>query len=252
MSGTIRYLHHHVDMMSYSHIIEASPDTAWLQRSSASLNGWLVSPEYYYYYDNNNHKNNNGGRRSESGSLLLFPVGVSDVDSTGRMTRHKSSPGMTTFASSNYTKDEFKLQPGINGSALNSDIKLVKAGNVLDGLGLGINNKNMKTITRPKEGDVCYRLLKIDVEGYEMKALRGLDLTNYPFESIIMEYFPIMLKSAGLNRPMELLEYIGSFGYEFYIIESKNGSITKVTLEDDMFQKSWVKNDHINLLAKKI
>ena len=33
---------------------EASPDTAWLQRSSAPLNGWLVSPEYYYYYESKN------------------------------------------------------------------------------------------------------------------------------------------------------------------------------------------------------
>ena len=85
-----------------------------------------------------------------------------------------------------------------------------------------------------------------------MKALFGLNLQNYPFESIVMEYFPAMLTSAGLDRPMELLEYITSFGYEFYIIESKNGSVEKVSLDDDLFTKSWVMNDHVNLLAKRI
>ena len=51
---------------------------------------------------------------------------------------------------------------------------------------------------------------------------------------------------------MELLEYINSFGYEFYIIESKNGSVKEVSLDDSMFSKSWVRNDHVNLLAKRI
>ena len=27
---------------------EASPDTAWLQKSSAALNGWLVGPSHYH------------------------------------------------------------------------------------------------------------------------------------------------------------------------------------------------------------
>ena len=61
-----------------------------------------------------------------------------------------------------------------------------------------------------------------------------------------------MLSSAGLERPMELLEYISSFGYEFYIIESKNGSVEKVSLDDSLFSKKWVRNDHVNLLAKRV
>jgi len=236
---------------------EASPDTAWLQRSSALLNGWLVDSTYYTSmqddvsggsgsrYANNKHK---------EGSLLLFPVGVSDIPSTGRMSRHSSSPGMTSFATSsnnNTTTNQFDLQLGKNGSALDVDIELVRADYVLSELGLGVNNNtDINNNSRDNKPKIRYRLLKIDVEGYEMKALQGLNLHNYPFELIVMEYFPAMLTLAGLERPMELLEYINSFGYEFYIIESKNGSVKKISL-DDLFSKSWVRNDHVNLLAKK-
>ena len=234
---------------------EASPDTAWLQKSSAALNGWSV--EHSYYTTRIGHEDERRGRQSKGnniqhareGSLLLFPVGVSDIPSTGRMSRHSSSPGMTSFATSKNIKDQFNLQPGINGSALDADIELVRADDVLSELGLSMNNNTINN--NSQECSIQYRLLKIDVEGYEMKALKGLNLQNYPFESIVMEYFPAMLTSAGLGRPMELLEYIKSFGYEFHIIESKNGSVKKVSLDDSLFSKSWVRNDHVNLLAKK-
>ena len=234
---------------------EASPDTAWLQHSSASLNGWLVDSSYYTATrigQADESRDSSGRNIGREGSLLLFPVGVSNIPTTGRMSRHSSSPGMTSFATSNNntTKDQFDLQPGTNGSALDVDIELVRAEDVLSELGLGMNNNAIKeTNNKPT---IRYRLLKIDVEGYEMKALQGLNLNNYPFESIVMEYFPAMLTSAGLERPMKLLEYIKSFGYEFYIIESKNGSVKKVSLDDDLFNKSWVRNDHVNLLAKRI
>ena len=122
---------------------EASPDTAWLQKSSASLNGWLVDSSYYHSIEDD--MGGGSGRRyannyNKEGSLLLFPVGVSDIPSTGRMSRHSSSPGMTSFATSNITKDQFELQPGTNGSALDVDIELVRADDILSKLGLGVNN----------------------------------------------------------------------------------------------------------------
>ena len=32
------------------------------------------------------------------------------------------------------------------------------------------------------------------------------------------------------------------------IIESKNGSVKKVSADDSLFNKSWVKNDHVNFI----
>ena len=156
---------------------EASPDTAWLQKSSASLNGWLVGSSYYtieQQYAVGESSGYSNKQHNKEGSLLLFPVGVSDIPSTGRMSRHSSSPGMTSFATTsnnNTTIDQFDLQPGMNGSALDVDIELVRADDVLSQLGLGVMNDITVNNNNSVECSIRYRLLKIDVEGYEMKAL---------------------------------------------------------------------------------
>ena len=174
------------------------------------------------------------------GSLILVNKGVSDVSSFGRMSRYPASPGMTSFAS----ETQFGLEPGVNGSALDVDIELIRANDILTDLGYSNRGND----------DVCYHLLKIDVEGYELKALTGLgDLAaTYPFKIIVMEYFPSMLKAAGMSDPLDVLRYISRHGYEFYIIEN-DGTLSKVdNLEmDDRVEDVHGRRYHINLLARK-
>lgn len=194
------------------HVIsfEASPDTAWLQRSSAALNGLLLSTP------------TTQSSASSGGSLTIIDRGVTDKPTTGRLSRHSNSPGMTSFA----TVDKFDLQRGDNGTALDADIQLVRAKDILDELGITGNNE-----TQQYEQSHILHLLKIDVEGFELKALKGLDLSRYKFRHIVMEYFPEMLRGAGTDPP-EVLLYILSHGYKFHEIGRK-GELRKIDIGDN-------------------
>jgi FkbM family methyltransferase len=136
--------------------------------------------------------------------LTLIEKGVSDENSVGRMFRFPKSPGMTSFSKSN----SFDLQKGKAGSALDVDIPLVRAGDVLKELGVSPTDDSL-------------RLLKIDVEGFELRALKGLDLQKYRFEYLTLEFFPHLLKNAGTN-PADLLVYIWSCGYRYFNFDPKS------------------------------
>jgi len=221
------------------HVIsfEASPDTAWLQRSSAALNGLLLSTP------------TTQSAASNGGSLTIIDRGVTDEPTIGRLSRHSDSPGMTSFSAG----DKFDLQTGDAGTALDVDIQLVRAKDVLEELGIPST-----TETPTDEQSHILHLLKIDVEGFELKALKGLDLDLYRFRHIVMEYFPDMLRGAGTDPP-ELLLYILSHGYTFYEIVGSTGELREINVGDNDATglRDWAENAekksgsgfHINLFA---
>lgn len=89
--------------------LEASPDTAWLLTSSARLN----------QFDDN--------------TLTVIPRGASNTTSVGRLSRHADSPGMTSFIDQPQTVFD-KMEAPLQGTALDVDIPMVRAQDVLHDL----------------------------------------------------------------------------------------------------------------------
>ena len=110
------------------------------------------------------------------------------------MYRHPKSPGITTFGSNS----SFPLEKLSNVSS----IPIVTAKSVLE------RNINTQDIDR-------LWILKVDVEGMELQAFKGLDLKMYPFRYLTFEFFPVMLRESGEIDPLELLLYIrNEMGYK--------------------------------------
>ena len=224
---------------------EASPDTAWLLRSSALLNGFLRDKPTTPY------------------SLSLIPKGVSNTTTTGRLVRHAKSPGMTSFISPTESKNNFNLQKDTNGGPLDVDIPIVRAQDVLKELQVSSQTHRL-------------RLLKVDVEGYEYQAIKGLDLQQFPFEYITLEFFPTLIKGSGIDDPTDVIVYIWNNGYRFLDFQQQkqqNNDILSldhypfidIKGDDDVEAvRRWAQNKvknglkkdgegyHVNLLAKLV
>ena len=213
---------------------EASPDTAWLLTSSARLNQFQ--------------------------DVTVIPRGASNVTSVGRLSRHADSPGMTSFI--DHPQAVFdKMETPLQGTALDVDIPMVRAQDVLQEL--------LKTTPIGKQQqDESYqlRLVKMDVEGFEYQALQGLDLKyQYPFEYLTLEFFPALLSAAG-TEPVSLLTYIWSQGYRYLEFDSHKELSTWKHVGGDTEEsvRQWGqqmldngvaqdgKNFHTNLLAKRL
>lgn len=153
---------------------EPSPDTASLLEQSIKENGF-------------------DGTRG--GSIQIIQAAAAESSGLGRLVRHHDSPGMTILQRNG---DSSSLPFGVE-DIIADDIPLVRPEASLANI-----------IT--KDGTPL-QLLKVDAEGYELHAFRGVNLDRFPFRFVTFEFFPELLWKAGQTDPLDLLNYINSFGY---------------------------------------
>lgn len=84
----------------------------------------------------------------------------------------------------------------------------------------------LDAVLEPHAGPV--RLLKIDVEGYEIEVLRGAALTLKRTEAVLLEYSPAFLRECG-HEPTELLNILGEEGFNPHLVSP--AGLDRVALE---------------------
>ena len=170
---------------------------------------------------------------SSTSQITLINAGASEKYSTIKLDtlhRHADSPGMTTLVNtqnlpykleqimtaednSNGKETGRSMQDGhTDKSSSSNTIRLIPVQDTLEEV---IHQRTMKNKDDNENIDsIKLRLLKVDVEGYEYYALRGINLDKYPFEYILVEYFPQLIEASGIVRPLDVLEYIISRNYD--------------------------------------
>jgi FkbM family methyltransferase len=99
-------------------------------------------------------------------------------------------------------------------------------------------------------------VVKMDIEGAEMGALRGMKNTiaSSPNLALVMEYNPLGLEAFG-NEPVNALEEVLSMGFKYLYVIEADGSLTDYTHKTEQIQHltaQLVKNmGVVNLLFKK-
>ncbi len=94
-------------------------------------------------------------------------------------------------------------------------------------------------------------LVKIDIEGAEVWALRGMreTLRRSPNMILLVEYFPEAQLSAGFSK-LELINVLRQFGFNIIHIIAENGSL--IPLSDLLDVNGVLRiSDSVNLLCRK-
>ncbi len=215
---------------------EAAPDTAALFKCSVELNNFNgVS-------DSNNGSSRSSSRRTRKGSVTVIQAGASDVNAVGIMSRHALSPGMTTFSSkSSYPLKRMETNGGTTGESQKGDaeddaIQLVRVEDILI-------QQNV-----PQMDSTKLRLLKVDVEGYELRAFRGLNLTRYPFQYVAFEFFPRMLRDAGSDPADLLIDVYAKYDCSLDYFEEPSSILKQSTREE---LNKWINGiySHVNIFC---
>jgi len=238
---------------------EPSPDTFDLLQANIRLNG-LPLLQLHTEQDSSNTLWTNFTLAVSGGSVTPIQAGVSNDSGTGNLIRLPGSSGMTTFAAST----SFHMTPLLlNDTNTNStnvpNIQLIRTDQLLSNLGI---------IPQSSSSDFSLHLLKVDVEGYELFALQGLDLHKNKFKYLMVEFFPSLLQSCGVADPVELLLYIHQAGYifldektfqrrPFYDDQANTSTDTTSNTHENNHIRAWgddmvakaKKDGHFNLFA---
>ena len=188
---------------------EPSPDTVSLLRRSMEENGF--------------------GRPR----MHIIPAAVSDSVGTGRLVRHKDSSGMTILQRNEEEEDVVAspLPFGVQDVIANN-IPLIKAESSMDSI-------------IPKGDHKYLCLLKVDAEGHELHAFKGVNLHRYRFKFITFEFFPELLLKAGKTAPLDLILFIQSIGYDCatdpMVLKANQGLLTTA---DEV--KLWYESKVVN------
>jgi len=83
----------------------------------------------------------------------------------------------------------------------------------------------------------------VDVEGYELRALRGVNLTRFPFQYLTFEFFPLMVKASG-DDPVDILTLVRDAGYKCDYEKKINGITNKEELLEAFISKI---KSHVNI-----
>ena len=160
------------------------------------------------------------------GSLTVIQAGASNVTSEAYMYRHPKSLGMTTFG----RNSSFPLEKLSNASSIPN----VTAKSVLEQI------IEIPDVDR-------FWMLKVDVEGMELQAFKGLDLKTYPFRYLTFEFFPVMLRESGRIDPLEFIHYIrDEMGCRCDIDDAMGGTLDA--------NRQWLENirSHINVYCERM
>jgi len=103
---------------------------------------------------------------------------------------------------------------------------------------------------RPGNGPDHIDFIKIDIQGFEMQAIRGMAKTLATNENIklLSEFWPYGLKQAG-SSPTEYFEFLSANGFTCYLLE--NNSLTTLHSERVKALEPLGENHFFNILASR-
>ena len=163
---------------------EPAQDTATLFKGSLELNPNLTS------------------------RITLLEAGASNTNAETQLTlsRHDDSPGLTTLTNreelpwslKDVKRDEDDGSASdTKDSTTTSSITLVRVEDVLDHYEVVLRSNTKESLPSNLSNTDHLMLLKVDVEGYELFALQGINLSRYKFKYILVEYFPQLLRASS-------------------------------------------------------